>query len=79
MTNNQAQDPARPAVRVSPVAQIRQQWEYHQEHKCSTERLNALGREGWRLVGPPVPILISFGSLSRALYVFERPVRSAGS
>jgi len=78
MTGNQAQDPARPAVRISPVAQIRQQWEYHQEYDCTTARLTALGREGWHLVGPPVPTRMTFKVLVKFLYVFERPVRSAG-
>ncbi len=78
MTGNQTPDPARPAVRISPVAQIRQQWEYHQEYGCATARLTALGRDGWHLVGPPVPTATIFGSTGKLLYVFERPVRSAG-
>jgi len=36
------------------------------------EQLNLLGRQGWRLVGPPTPRAFN-GTTSKFIYVFERP------
>lgn len=66
--------PASP--RLSPVVQVGQRWEYYQETGCSTERLNTLGRAGWRLVGAPVVSVFTLGRSGALLYVFERPAKA---
>lgn len=58
--------------RISPTVQVGQRWEYYQEDNCSTQRLNALGQVGWRLVGPPA-VKAFAGHSNRLVYVFERP------
>ncbi len=67
--------PQTPAPPITPTVQIGQRWEYYQETGCSTQRLNALGQVGWRLVGAPTmrPAVMHSGSL---LYVFERPSKA---
>ncbi len=75
MSNNQNQGQANQTRPTSLVAQTQQQWEYWQEYECSATRLNALGKDGWRLVGSPVIPRIELGSGGKLLYIFERPVR----
>ncbi len=75
MTANANQnDPQRP--RISMVVEAPQKWAYWQEFNCQPPRLNELGQEGWRLIGPPVIAKMSLGSSGRLLYVFERPVQT---
>ena len=70
---NQA-DTQRP--RISMVVESPQKWAYWQEFNCQPARLNELGQEGWRLIGPPVIAKMSLGTSGRLLYVFERPVQT---
>ncbi len=72
MAANQT-DAQRP--RISMVGQVPQQWEYWLEEECTAARLNQLGRDGWRLVGPPTARM-SLGTAGRFMYIFERPVRT---
>jgi len=72
MTANQQDDARRP--RISMIGQVPQKWQYAQEFDCSIARLNQLGGEGWRLVGPPVS-RATLGTSGKLLYVFERPVQ----
>jgi len=78
VSNNQGQGQNQGQTRRAPVsviAQTQQRWEYHQEDECSTARLNELGGDGWRLVGPPVIARMNLGSSGKLMYVFERPVK----
>jgi len=65
-------DPQRP--RISMVAAVPQKWAYLQEFDCQPARLNALGQQGWHLVGPPIIASMSLGTSGRLLYVFEQPI-----
>ncbi len=71
--NANQNDPQRP--RVSMVGQVPQQWEYWVEEGCTPARLNQLGRDGWRLMGPPV-CRTSLGTSGPFMYYFERPVQT---
>ncbi len=72
MTANQQDNTQRP--RISMIGQVQQRWQYAQELNCTVARLNQLGNEGWRLVGPPVTQSV-LGTSGKLLYVFERPVQ----
>ncbi len=71
---NQAQDDAQ-RPRMSLVAAVPQQWQYAQEYRCSLDRLNQLGRDGWELTGPPVVANTTLGTSGKLLYVFKRPIQ----
>ena len=74
MTANANQsDAQRP--RISMVVEAPQKWAYLQEFNCQPARLNELGQQGWRLIGPPVIASMSLGSSGRLLYVFEQPIQ----
>ena len=73
MTANQQDDARRP--RISMIGQVPQKWQYAQEYGCSLARLQELGADGWRLVGPPVVAATTLGTSGKLLYVFERPVQ----
>ncbi len=73
MAANQQDDERRP--RISMIGQVQQKWEYWQEAECTPARLNQLGQQGWRLVGPPVVARVTLGTSGKLLYVFERPVQ----
>ncbi len=62
--------------RISTVVEAPQKWAYWQEFDCQPPRLNELGQQGWRLVGPPVIASMSLGTSGQLLYVFERPVQT---
>jgi hypothetical protein len=57
---------------VVPTAQTMQQWQYLMRENLTEEQLTLLGRQGWRLVGPPTPRAFN-GTTSKFIYVFERP------
>ncbi len=73
MAANQQDDARRP--RISMIGQVPQKWQYAQQFDCSVARLNELGADGWRLVGPPVIAMTTLGTSGKLLYVFERPVQ----
>ena len=75
MAANQNQDDVQ-RPRISMVGQVPQKWQYAQQFDCSVQRLNELGNDGWRLVGPPIIASMSLGTSGKLLYVFERPVQT---
>ncbi len=75
MAANANQDDVR-RPRISMVAEVPQKWAYWQEFDCKPPRLNELGQQGWRLVGPPVIAMTTLGTSGKLLYVFEQPIQT---
>lgn len=57
---------------VLVTAETMQRWEYLVRENLTEAQLNALGKQGWRLIGPPTS-RTSFGTSGALIYVCERP------